>query len=131
MATPHEPVTAAASAEEDGFRLAEEHRGARTVVLSPRGELDIATAPELRDRLHALIEAGASRLILDLRAVSFIDSVALAAILSARRQLGGDGRLAVVIDPESYTRLVFEIAGLPRSLDLFETRDEALARTAA
>jgi hypothetical protein len=60
-----------------------------------------------------------------------MDSVALAAILHARARLAADGLVAVAIPRDSYTRLVFEIAGLPQCLDLFETRDEALAHVGA
>jgi anti-anti-sigma factor len=108
------------------FELAEEPLGASATCVTVSGELDIATAPELRDRLTAAIDRGVTGLVLDLRHVTFMDSVAMAAIIHARTQLGDRGRLAVVLGPESYTELVFEIAGLPRCLDLFETRDEAV-----
>jgi anti-sigma B factor antagonist len=108
------------------FEMAEERLGASGILLAVSGELDIATAPELRDRLTAAIEAGATRVVVDLRDVTFMDSVAMAAILHARTQLGEDGRLAVVLGAESYTQLVFEIAGLPRCLSLFETRAAAV-----
>jgi anti-sigma B factor antagonist len=94
------------------------------VVLTVHGELDIATAPDFRERLDAAVDAGAKRLVLDLTPVAFMDSVAIAAILHARTRLG-DGRLAVVLADGSYTRLVFEIAGLPRCLDVFATLADA------
>jgi anti-sigma B factor antagonist len=97
------------------------------VVLTVHGELDIATAPAFRERLDAAIDAGAKRLVLDLSPVAFMDSVAIAAILHTRSRLG-DGPLAVVIPQGSYTRLVFEIAGLPRCLDVFETLADATRR---
>jgi anti-sigma B factor antagonist len=96
------------------------------VVLTVHGELDIATAPEFRERLDAAVDAGAKQLVLDLTPVAFMDSVAIATILHTRTRLG-DGRLAVVLPQGTYTRLVFEIAGLPRCLDVFETLAEATA----
>jgi len=108
------------------FELAEEPLGASATCVTVSGELNIATAPDLRDRLTAAIDRGLTGLVLDLRNVTFMDSVAMATIIHVRTQLGGRGRLAVVLDAESYTQLVFEIAGLPRCLDLFETRDEAV-----
>jgi anti-sigma B factor antagonist len=108
------------------LRLTEEKLQPAGVVLTASGELDMATTPQLRARLRELIEAGARRLVIDLTPVAFMDSVALAAILTARRDLSGVGHLAVVIAPESYPRLVFEIAGLPKFLNVFETRAAAL-----
>ncbi len=64
------------------------------------GDLDVATAPVLREQLQALIAEGAQRLMVDLRRVTFIESVALGVIIAARKQLGSaDKRLCVVLDP--------------------------------
>jgi anti-sigma B factor antagonist len=108
------------------LRLTEHKLRPAGVVLTASGELDMATTPQLRERLRELIEAGARRLVIDLTAISFMDSVALAAILTARRDLADVGRMAVVIAPDSYPRLVFEIAGLPEFLNVFDTRDAAV-----
>jgi anti-sigma B factor antagonist len=110
----------------DEFHVAEEPLGPRGVLLTVTGELDIATAPELRRRLAGVIDAGARRLVIDLTSISFMDSVAMAAILHARKLLADGGRMGIVLEPDSYTRIVFEIAGLPRCLDLFGTREEAV-----
>jgi anti-sigma B factor antagonist len=116
--------------EPGGFQLTEEPLEPSGVLLVASGELDIATAPELRERLMSAIGAGAKRVVADLRPVTFMDSVALAAILHARKEIGEDGRFAIVLARDSYPWLVFEIAGLPQCLDLFETRDEAIAHVA-
>jgi anti-sigma B factor antagonist len=108
------------------LRLTEEKLRPAGVVLTATGELDMATTPQLRERLRTMIEAGARRLVIDLTPVAFMDSVALAAILTARRDLAEVGRMAVVIAPDSYPRLVFEIAGLPEYLNVFETREDAV-----
>jgi anti-sigma B factor antagonist len=110
-----------------GFRLEEERFEPAGLVLTVHGELDMATAPELRARLGAAARDRVRALVLDLRPVAFLDSVAVAAILHARRQLGDGGRMAIVIDPDSYTRMVFEIAGLPQCLDIVETLHDAVA----
>jgi anti-sigma B factor antagonist len=125
MSIHENPVVGALSGEAHVFHLAEEALEPTGVILTAWGELDIATAPRLHERLHAAIDAGATRLLLDLTSVSFIDSVALASILEARKHLGDAGRMAVVIARDSYTRLIFEIAGLPEHLPVFETRAEA------
>jgi anti-sigma B factor antagonist len=109
------------------LRLTEEKLRPAGVVLTATGELDMATTPQLRARLREVIEAGARRLVIDLTPVAFMDSVALAAILTARRDLAEVGRMAVVIAPDSYPRLVFEIAGLPEYLNVFETRADAIS----
>ena len=124
------PVIDSTVDEWPAFELVEEPL-ANGLVLTVTGELDMATAPDLRARLTGAIEAGATALVVDLRGVKFMDSLGLVAILHARRKLGGAGRLAIVLARDSYPQLVLETAGLPRSLALFESRSEAVAHVAA
>jgi len=123
---PHPPTGPVAEPVE--FRLDEAPLEPAGVVLTVSGELDIATVPHLRARLVAALDRGIRRLVIDLRPLFFLDSVAVAALLHAARQVGEGGRLAVVVAPDSYIRMVFEIAGLPQCLDVVETLDEAVAR---
>jgi anti-sigma B factor antagonist len=113
------------------LHVTEESLDPSGVVLTIEGELDIATAPELRTRLNAAIDAGLSRLVVDLRPLSFLDSVAMATLLQARRRLGESGRMAVVAAADSYVRLIFEVAGMPQCIDVFETREQAVTHAAA
>jgi anti-anti-sigma factor len=106
--------------------LAEEPFLPAGLIVTALGELDVYTAGELRARLSAAVDSGVSRVVLDLRGVSFMDSVALAAIVRAQRQLGDQGRMALVTDPDSYGMLILRAAGLPRSLELHALREDAL-----
>ena len=113
-------------ADDRSFQLTEELLEPSVLVLTVFGELDIATAPELRTRLTTALEQGVTRLVIDLRALSFLDSVAVATLLQARARLGDEGRMGVVVDPDSYIRLILEVAGMPRCLDIVETREQAV-----
>jgi anti-sigma B factor antagonist len=121
------PTSASGSQPDLELRIVQERFGPSSVVISISGEIDIAAAPAVRACLHDAIGAGASGLVIDLRGVSFLDSSALAAILGARKRLAEAGHMAVVVNPDSYVRLVLEIAGMPACLDLFDTRDAAIA----
>jgi anti-sigma B factor antagonist len=112
--------------EPRGIEVTEETFDSSGLVLTVSGELDIATAPALRDRLTAAIDAGKHRLVIDLSAISFLDSVALATIVHAKQLLPESGKMALAIDPTSYVMLVFESGGLPKVLDLVETRLQAI-----
>ena len=81
-------ILGAMSDDWSAFEMAEERLGTTGTLLRVSGELDIATAPDLRDRLTAAIDRGATGVVVDLRDVTFMDSVAMAAILHARTQLG-------------------------------------------
>jgi anti-sigma B factor antagonist len=114
------------NAEPRGIQLTEDTFDPSGLVVTVSGELDIATAPALRDRLTAAIDAGTQRLVIDLSAISFLDSVALATIVHAKQRLPEHGKLALAIDPSSYVMLVFESGGLPKVLDLVDTRAQAI-----
>jgi anti-sigma B factor antagonist len=121
-----EPLIAATAEEWPPFGLTEEPL-LGGLVLTLSGELDLATAPELRKRLVAAIDSGATRIVVDLRQVTFMDSIGLAAVLHARSRLRPAGRLALIVTPGSYAQLVLEITGMPRALAIFPDRDAAIA----
>jgi anti-anti-sigma factor len=81
------------------------------VVVVPVGEIDLATV----DRLQAEIDAAAGeakQVVLDLRAVSFIDSAGLRLVVQSSRALEvGGGMLVVVRGPKEVQR-VFDLVGL-------------------
>lgn len=65
-------------------------------VVTPAGPLDVATAPQLRQRLIQLQVASGTRILLDLDAVEFVDSMGLAVIIGAlKRARSSGGRFAV------------------------------------
>ena len=91
---------------------------AATVVV--RGELDVYTAPQLRARLHDLVDAGVSTVTLDLADLAFIDSSGLGVIVGTLKRLRErDGNL-VLRSPSRATSKVLDITGLARILDVID-----------
>ena len=81
------------------------------------GEVDVATAPQLRERLQRVLADGASTVVLELLGVTFLDSAALGSIVGAHlrcREVGGE--LRVVVDPRLVK--IFEITGLTEVLSI-------------
>lgn len=91
-----------------------------------RGELDMQSVGELKSRLNEAVDAGNTRIVVDLAEVSFIDSLSLSALVGAQKRLGDSGRLGVVAVHE-YVRLILQATGLEQVLHVFETRDDAVA----
>jgi anti-sigma B factor antagonist len=97
------------------------------------GELDLQASRTLGQRLSEEVGAGvtASDVILDLTAVSFIDSSALGVIVQADQRLGRQGRgLAVVAPKGTVAADIVQITHVDRTLRVAETREEATARLA-
>ena len=80
-------------------------------VITVRGEVDMATAPQLRDALNQVIEAGSQRIVLDCRALEFLDSSGIGVLVAARNRLGDDGEI-VLDSPPAHVRKVLEITGV-------------------
>ena len=110
-----------------GFRIEEERPLPSTAVLAVFGEADLHSAPELRERLRAAIDGGASTIVLDLSGTGFVDSTSLGVLLGGMKRIRErDGQIRLVVArPE--LRRIFEITLLDRIFPLHETRDQALA----
>jgi anti-sigma B factor antagonist len=96
-------------------------------VVSIYGELDVATAPSLREQLIGLVGDGATKLVLDLEGVDFLDSTGLGVIVSALKRArtnGGDLRLVCT---QARIRRLFEITGLDKAVPLLPSLDAAVA----
>lgn len=108
------------------FHIAEDDsRG--VPVVSASGEIDVATAPPLRDRLQALTASGRSTVVVDLLGVTFLDSTALGVLVGALkrcRESGGDLPL-VITEPRILK--VFEITGLTKVFTIYDSVDTATA----
>lgn len=110
----------------DSFRVDELDAGDGAVVLAVHGDADLRVASELKDRLGAIIEDGASTLVLDLSATTFLDSMALGVLLAGMKRLRTRGGRFRVVAPSTEIRRIFEITLLDRVFDLDATREQAL-----
>ena len=100
--------------------------GGRTVV-EVGGEIDVYTAPVMRERLVALHEAGKYHLVVDLRAVRFMDSTGLGVLVGVLKRVRlAAGSLLLVIDSERILK-VFHITALTQLFEIYRTLPEALA----
>lgn len=95
-------------------------------MLAVRGEIDLFTAPELKQVLAESIEAGRVRIIVDLTDTTFLDSTALGVLIGAVKRLRSrDGALAIVNIDENISK-TFEITGLDQIFTIVTTREEAV-----
>ncbi len=120
-------LATSAGADMEEFEVEAEVAGAHAVVVVA-GEIDAATAPLLKDKLLELVATGVERLVVDLRAVTFIESIGLGTLVAARKRLSvGDKNLCLVIgDDQPNIRGPFEITRLDHVFPIHSTREAAI-----
>ena len=96
-------------------------------VLAVTGEVDVATAPRLREQLISLVSEGKVKIVVDLEGVDFLDSTGLGVLVGAlKRVRTQDGELGLVCT-EARILKVFEITGLTKVFPMHRSVDEAVA----
>ncbi len=101
------------------------------VVVSLAGTLDAWAEPEVRSALKAVLDGGASRIVLDLVDLRRIDSSGLSALLSvlkAARAAGGD---VVLLSPSPAVVSVLRLTRLDQILEAYDDEGAALGRLSA
>lgn len=95
-------------------------------VVTPRGEIDLATSGQFKSTLDELVVAGHVHLVVDLSEVAFLDSTGLGALIGARRKTHAfKGSFSIVCADEQLLR-VFEITGLDKVFAMHTTLDDAV-----
>ena len=95
-------------------------------VLEVAGEVDIYTAPKLREKLVELIDAGATRLVVDLEGVGFMDSTGLGSLVAGLKRIKErDGEMLLVCTRQSVLK-VLGITGLDRVFPVHDSVRQAL-----
>ncbi len=96
-------------------------------VLQVGGEVDVYTAPRLRERLIELVDGGARQVVVDLGAVEFLDSTGLGVLVGAHKRLrAAGGTLSLVCTREPLLK-IFRITALDQVFRLFDTVNSAVA----
>ncbi len=91
-------------------------------VLTVRGELDIATVPDLGSAIDTELAAGPRALVIDLTPTRFIDSTGARCLLRAGKQAAGRGVSLLVVCPRSNSpvRLIIDLLELDQLVPIVE-----------
>ncbi len=102
--------------------------GDRTVV-TVGGEIDVYTAPKLREQLIDLVTAGSYNLVVDMEGVEFLDSTGLGVLVGGlKRVRAHEGSLRLVCTQERILK-IFRITGLTKVFSIYGSTAEALEAT--
>jgi anti-sigma B factor antagonist len=95
--------------------------------LAPTGDLDLATAPALRQELVLATREGSTLVVLDLEGVEFMDSVGVSVIVGGHKRLCHEGGRLHLAAPRNVVRKVLGLTRLDSLIPTFETVTEAEA----
>jgi anti-sigma B factor antagonist len=109
------------------FALTEDALDADRHVVAVRGEIDLFTAPELKQKLTDAIEGGKSRIVVDLSETTFLDSTALGVLIGAVKRLRSREGALVIVNVDQNIAKTFEITGLDQIFTILGTRDKAIS----
>jgi anti-anti-sigma factor len=104
--------------------------GDGAVVVQVGGELDVATAPLLRARIGALVQAGNCRLVLDLEELTFLDASGLSVLVRAQELAVRDGGWVRLVRVRPQARRVLHLSRLTQVLAQFLSLTQALNQKA-
>ena len=104
------------------FRTEERREAA---VLHPAGEVDLATVSSLWSMLKSLGEGGRP-VIVDLSAITYIDSTGIKALLDVHRLFQQRAQRLVLADPTSTVRKVIQITALEKVIPVYASLEQAV-----
>ncbi len=97
-------------------------------LIDLEGEIDVYTAPDLKQQIINLLDSGVRHVIVNLTNVEYLDSTALGVLIGGLKRLRErDGTLDLIC-PNPRIKRIFEITGLDKIFDIFSTEDEALKK---
>ena len=99
-----------------------------STIIDLRGEVDAFTAPKLKQEIINLIEGGTTRLAVNLANVKYLDSTGLGVLIGGLKRLRESEGNLVLVGPGMRILRIFEITGLDKIFDIYDTEGEAAAK---
>ena len=102
--------------------------GGKTIV-AVGGEIDVYTAPKLRDKITELVAGGVYDIVIDMEEVEFLDSTGLGVLVGGLKKVRAhDGSLDLVCTQDRLLK-IFRITGLAKVFVIHDSADAALANS--
>ena len=95
-------------------------------VVEVSGEVDVYTAPRLREAVVAAIDGGALRLVVDVDSVEFLDSTGVGVLVGALKKVRSGGGTLDIVCTQPRLLKIFEITGLDKVFGLHATVTDAV-----
>jgi len=98
-----------------------------TPILDLSGEVDSYNSPKLRERMVSLIDEGKPSLVINMAGVDYIDSTGLGTLVAGLKRASEKGGTIRIICPNEQIYKVFNITGLVKVFQIFDSESAAFA----
>ena len=96
-------------------------------IVAVGGEIDVYTAPKLRDMITELVAGGTYHLVIDMAGVEFLDSTGLGVLVGGLKKVRAhDGSLELICSQERLLK-IFRITGLAKVFVIHDSADPTVA----
>jgi anti-sigma B factor antagonist len=103
----------------------------RAALIDLEGEIDVYTAPNLKQQIITLLDSGVRHILVNLTNVEYLDSTALGVLIGGLKRLRErDGSLDLIC-PNQRIKRVFEITGLDKIFDMYASEADAMEKVRA
>lgn len=103
-------------------------RSARVTVMDISGEIDLASSPQLRTALlREIKELKTPRVVLNLNAVSYIDSSGVASLIEGLKASRDAGARFALFGLSTTVREVMQLSKLVKIFEIYDNEDQAIA----
>ena len=99
--------------------------GTAHTLVTLAGECDLNTGRQLRDILTSEVSRGAQRLIVDLSALTFMDSTGMQVLLSTRSVLAVRGGALVLVSPQPVVARILELTEADQVIPVYGSLEDA------
>ena len=100
-------------------------------IVHVEGEIDVYTAPLLREVLDKQVAAGRLDLVVDLEKVGFMDSTGLRVLVGRLKLVRGQNGTLRIVSAQERILKVFKITGLDKVFHIYPSVDEGVAASNA
>jgi anti-sigma B factor antagonist len=105
----------------------ETRQEAGNTIIEVGGEIDVYTAPKLRDKITELVGSGNYHLVIDMEKVDFLDSTGLGVLVGGLKKVRAhDGSMRLICNQERLLK-IFRITGLAKVFVIHSSQADALA----
>ena len=110
-----------------GLTVTPRSAGDSVQVLDLNGEVDVYTAPVLRQAIVEQVDKGTQKLLINLEKVGYLDSTGLGILIGGVKRLKEQGGTLRLVGPSARITRIFEITGLNKIFDVYANEQDALA----